>query len=227
MESFKKITARAAKRHGGPAVFAAKLKAEVPTPATKRKLTTTGDDRYLALMAKCVFRAGFVWRVVGEKWSEFARAYQKIDPQTVVRLSDEALDHLAQDDRIIRHRRKVYSVRHNAAFVRQIAREHESFGKFLAQWPTDDPAGLALYLKKHGDRLGGHTGVYFARYAGRDTFVLTPDVIAACVHQGVVKKEPTSAKALRELQDAMLQWQSESGVSLATISKTLACSIDA
>ena len=47
-------------------------------------------------------------------------------------LSDEDLEQLSVDKRIVRNARKIASVRHNAQFVREVAREHGSFGKYLA-----------------------------------------------------------------------------------------------
>ncbi len=227
LESFEKIFARAAKRHGGPAAFEKKLKSDLTPPLKPAKLAAIPDDRYLSEMAKCIFRAGFVWKVVEDKWPEFERAFLKFAPAKVARMSDEALDDLAADARIIRNRAKIYSVRANAVFVLETAKAHGGFGKFVGDWPADDPIGLWQHLKKHGDRLGGNSGMYLLRFMGKDTFLFSNDVVAALIHQKLISKAPTSQKDLRAAQAAFLQWQNESGRSLNQISKILACSIDA
>ena len=227
MEKFEKISARAAGRHGGPAALEQKIKADLTPPRSARALAAIPDDRYLSQMAMCIFRAGFVWDVVENKWPEFEQAFLKFAPAKVARMSDEDLDRLAGDARIIRNREKIYAVRDNAVFVLETAREHGSFGKFIAQWPGDDLIGLLQILKKQGQRLGGNSGYYFLRFMGKDTFVFSKDVTAALIHQKIVAKNPTSQKEIQAVQAAFLKWQAESGRPLCQISKILACSIDA
>ncbi|NKF33638.1 3-methyladenine DNA glycosylase, partial [Pseudomonas sp. BGM005] len=84
---------------------------------------------------------------------------------------------LTLDERIIRNGAKIMSVRANAAFFRELAREHGSAGAFLADWPREDQIGLLDLLSKRGSRLGGMTGQYFLRGIGRDSFVATMDVL--------------------------------------------------
>lgn len=227
MEKFEKILARAAKRHGGATAFEKSLKLNLTPPLKPAKIAAIPDDRFLSQMAMCIFRAGFVWSVVENKWPEFERAFLKFIPAKVARMSDEILDELATDARIIRNRKKIYSVRENAVFVLETARRHGSFGKFLADWPANDPPGLLQVLKKQADRLGGNSGYYFLRFMGKDTYLFSNDVVAALIHQKIITKPPTSQKDLRAAQDAFLQWQTESGRPLSQISKILACSIDA
>ena len=111
----------------------------------------------------------------------------------------------------------------NAAYILDVRASHGSFGKYLAAWPADDIVGLWDELKRRGDRLGGQTGRFFLRFIGKDTPVLSPDVVNALINCGVVDKPPTSKKALAAVQDAFNQWQSESGRQLCQISRVLAC----
>ena len=41
-----------------------KLMELLPKPCSSDLLSKISDDRYLSTMARCIFRAGFVWRVV-------------------------------------------------------------------------------------------------------------------------------------------------------------------
>ena len=76
-------------------------------------------------------------------------------------------------------------MRENAAFVQEIAREHGSFGKFLAKWPSSDEIGLLNLLNKRGSRLGGNTGQMFLRFIGWDGFVTSQDVVACLRDAGL------------------------------------------
>jgi len=85
--------------------------------------------------------------------------------------------------------------------------------------------GLWEELKRRGERLGGNTGPFFLRFVGKDTFMLSPDVVTALVRQKVVDKAPGGRKALAAVQGAFNEWHSESGRSLCEISRTLSFSV--
>ncbi|MFK7912759.1 MAG: DNA-3-methyladenine glycosylase I [Pseudomonadales bacterium] len=218
MVPFAEIYEQAALRKGG----AEALESLLSRPKSKRSLKRITDDRYLAEMTACVFRSGFVWRVIEAKWPSFEEVFQGFDSMACAMLSDEDLDLIAQDKRIVRHAKKVYAVRNNALFVREVKQAHGSFADYIADWPESDIVGLWSDLKRRGDRLGGQTGRYFLRFMGKDTVILSRDVVAALMQAGVVDKEPTSQKALRQLQQALNDWMAQSGRSLTEISRILA-----
>ena len=223
MEKWKAIEARAAIRKGG----AAALEAELPKPRSARALARTGDDRYLAMMTRCVFQAGFVWRVVEAKWPGFEEAFRGFEPAKLARLTEKQLEKLRHDERIVRNPQKIQAVRHNARLVCELAEDAKSAGAFLASWPAEDIVGLWDLLKRRGSRLGGTTGPMFLRQMGVDTPLLFGDVVVALREQGVIEqKSPTSKGALRSLQQALNTWRDESGRSLSEISKILACSVN-
>lgn len=225
MASFKQIYARAAKRKGGEEALE-KLIAS-PKPKTRAALKKLGDDRYLADMTKRIFQAGFVWRVVEQKWPDFEAAFQNFDPGRLSFLSDEDLDQLCRNPKIIRHAAKIAAVRHNAIFVTDLAREHGSAAAFFAAWPEEDIVGLWALLKKRGARLGGNTGPYFLRAVGKDSFLLSRDVVAALIRAKVVDRNPTGKGDLAKVQAAFNGWRAETGRSLTQLSRILASSTDA
>ena len=108
----------------------------------------------------------------------------------------------------------------------EIIDSYGSIGNWLAQWPTDDVVGLWTLLKKEGAQLGGNSGAYFIRMAGKDTFVLTEDVVVALKAQGIVDKRPTSQKDLKRVQAAFNQWAQQSGRPLCQISRLLAMTVN-
>jgi 3-methyladenine DNA glycosylase Tag len=221
MDKFEKIFARAAKRKGGEAA----LEELLPKPKSPAQLKRAKDDRYLAEMTRCVFRSGFVWQVIEHKWRGFEDAFDAFDPHACAMLSDEDLEKLSVDERIVRNPKKINSVRANAQFVREIADEHGSFGQWLGAWPGDDVVGLWDQLKRRGDRLGGSTGPFFLRFSGKDTFMLSPDVVKALIGQKVIDKAPSGKKALGAVQAAFNQWCEESGRPLCQISRVLSASV--
>ena len=223
MQDFDTIYTRAAARKGGPDA----LEAQLPSPTDPADLAALGDDRILSLMAKCVFQAGFSWKVIENKWPGFEEAFHGFQPKPVAYMSDEALEAQLKNAAIVRNWQKIKSIRDNAQFVVELAAEHGSAAKFFADWPGADQIGLMDVLKKRASRLSGTTGQYFLRFLGKDSFVLSKSVVAALIEDGVVDKPPTSKKALATVQEAFNAWQTESGRPLTQISRVLALSVDA
>lgn len=219
---FKRIRERAARRKGGEKSLASLL----PKKPNNKQLAKLADDRVLAEMARRVFSAGFVWSVIDQKWPGFEEAFLGFDPKRLLFQPAEFWHGLASDKRIVRNPQKIKSVRDNAKFVSDIAREHGSFGRFLATWPADDQIGLMELLAKRGARLGGNTGQYLLRFLGRDSFILTGDLLACLRDAGVpIGEKGTSKKDLRLAQAQINEWAAESGLPLTHVSRICSLSI--
>ncbi len=218
---FGAIEKLAAGHHGGPKKLAEKIAAHPGDP----RLLNRKDDRFLAGMAQVVFSSGFNWKVIHNKWDGFEEAFFGFNPARVAFFDDDDVARLLGDTRIVRHGPKIVATVENARFVVDVAKEHGSFSKFLKGWPKDDQAGLLEYLKAKGSRLGGNTGQYFLRFNGWDGFILSRDVVAALIREGVIDKQPGGKAAMRKVQAAFNEWAAESGKSRVEISRTLAFSI--
>ncbi len=222
MEKFAVIHERAMIRKGGEQP----LQALLPHPADDQTLKVLPADRYLSAISKAVFRSGFVWKIVEYKWAGMEEALHGFDPVACAYQPDEAIESLLADTRVIRHYRKLLSVRDNAVFMLDIEREHGSFGDYIAGWPVENIAGLHRELKQRGRRLGGRTGQFFLRAVGKDTYCLTRDVVGALIRQGVIDRNPTSKRDLLAVQQAFNEWREQSGRPLCEISRILSCSIE-
>lgn len=197
------------------------IEALLPASLSERELSVVPDDRLFSDMTRRVFRAGLKHSLVDSKWPAFEKAFFGFDPQKVSLMSDEHLEKLMQNEEIIRHFGKIKAARHNAMMVAELSEKSGGFGTFLAQWPSDDIIGLWALLKKEGAQLGGNSGAAFLRMVGKDTFMLTDDVVAALKAQGIIEKKPTAKRDLQKVQDAFNQWQQESGRPLCQISRLL------
>ncbi|MAT95073.1 MAG: 3-methyladenine DNA glycosylase [Halioglobus sp.] len=219
---FEAIYHIACERHGGAQALAGLL----PAVRTPRALARTRDDRWLSQMSRCVFQAGFVWRVVDNKWDGFEDLFFGFPPERIVMLSPEQLDRFATNTRIVRNRQKVLTVQENAHFILDIAREYGSFGRFAGRWPDDDLIGLFKTLKTRGARLGGMTGQRVLRNMGRDTFIVTGDVVRCLQRAGVdIRDNPGSAREMRRIQDTFNAWREQSGLPYAHMSRIAALSV--
>lgn len=205
---------------------AAALEAHLPEAFSPVQLRQISDDRYLSTMALRVFRAGLKHSLVDAKWPAFEQVFFGFDPEKVVLMGAEHLERLMQDTRIIRHLGKLKSVPRNAQFMLDIAKEHGSFGAFIADWPVTDIVGLWKYLAKQGNQMGGLSAPRFLRMVGKDTFVPTHDVVAALVAQDVIDRQPTSQRDLATVQQVFNQWHAESGRPLCQLSMMLAYTVN-
>lgn len=219
--SFEALYARAAERKGGSQA----LEAMLPVPRAPDDLAQIPDDRWLAEMTRRVFQAGFNWSVVDSKWPGFEAAFEGFEPQRCAMLSDDDLDRLLSDPRVVRNGAKLRSVRENAAFLLDLAADHGSAGKVFADWPSESFAGLLELLKSRGSRLGGLAGALALRSLGKDSFLLSTDVVAALKREGVIDGPPGSRRAMQAVQAAFNGWMAESGRGLSQISRVLAATV--
>lgn len=218
LEKFDNIYHRAAERKGGQS----NLEHLLSEPLSEQQLGLISDDRILAEFTKKIFQSGFVWRVVEQKWPAFEASFFNFDIDKILMMPPDMLDRKAADPAIIRNARKVKTIYDNALMIKDLQTSSgDSFGRFIAAWPTDDIVSLWLYLKQHGQRLGGNTGPYALRSLGKDTFLLTRDVETYLRQNKLIDGGLMSKRSLTQIQSYFNQWQAESGRSLQTISQLI------
>jgi 3-methyladenine DNA glycosylase Tag len=222
MRSFQEIYDRAAERKGGAEALAPMIDEWRSKP--RDEVAAIPDDRWLAEMTRGVFRAGFNWRVIENKWPGFEVAFHGFDPPLNAAMSEEEFDAHLKDTAIIRNAQKIASVRANAQFLVDLAREHGGAGKFFADWPDSDFVGLLELMKKRAARCHGETAMRFFRGMGKPSYITTRDVAAALIEAGVIDKPPSSRKDFEAVQAAFNAWSAETGRDLTAISRVLAMS---
>jgi 3-methyladenine DNA glycosylase Tag len=224
MRSFEEIELLAAEKKGGSEKLA-DLLAEHNLPKTEAELENIGDDRWLAMFTKCLFQAGFSWKVIEQKWPGFEEAFEGFDIARLTFLPDEDFEALTKDTRIVRNGAKIKAVQDNALFLKDLAAEHGSAARFFARYPMEDQIGLMDLMKKRGSRLGGTTGQLALRFMGKESFILTGDVVNALIRENVIENDRMSKKNQKEIQVAFNDWKATSGRSFNEISRILAFSV--
>ncbi len=116
---------------------------------------------YLKVMSKAVFQSGMSWRVVNAKWPDTNDAFDGFEIGKVAALTDDELDELAQDRRVIRNRRKLAAIAHNARRIIELDAEHGDFRNYLRS--HGDFYAAVKDLRKQFKFLGD-TGCYFFMY---------------------------------------------------------------
>jgi 3-methyladenine DNA glycosylase Tag len=221
MVGFAKIRKAALARHGE-----SDLKKRLPAVKSPAALKKIPDDRYFSQMSLRIFRAGLNHAVVDAKWPAFETAFHGFDPRRVRAMSDEAVEDLMKDARLIRHLGKLRAVHANAAAMLALAADKGSMGRYLAEWRADEITLLWADLAKRFAQMGGNSAPRFLRMVGKDTFVLTPAVVKALDHWGAFKGEPKSKADRAAVQEIFNAWAKETRLPLAHLSMTLAASVD-
>jgi 3-methyladenine DNA glycosylase Tag len=217
---FATILDAARQRHG-----AAALDARLPQPKTASELAATADDRYLSQMSLRIFRAGLKHSVVDAKWPAFEEVFAGFDPRRVRAMSDEAMEKLLGDTRLIRHWGKLKAVRDNAAAMLAVADEFRSFGSWLGTWPGNNVVGLWDELAVRFSQMGGNSGPMLLRMVGKDSFVLSQSVVAG-LKRWAELPPPKNRKDRAAAQACLNAWATESGRPLSQLSMILALSVD-
>lgn len=221
--TFDRILATAARRKGGLAPVEARLPGQ---PASAAKLRRLRDEVALSLMSKGVFRAGFNWRVVENKWPGIEPAFHGFVVERVATMDSDDVEILMANPAVIRNRQRIWAVVENARWMLDVRDAHQSFGRYVANWTSEEIVDLWHEMKAHGKRLGGATAQYFLRELGKDSFLTTPSVLAALVHFDVIDRPTTSKKNLRAAQAAFNAWHAETGRPYAALSRIVAMSVD-
>lgn len=220
MGNFAEIYEKAAIRKGGKEILEKLIVNNVTID-----LASISDDRYLSEMTKRIFSAGFVWKVIESKWQDFEEVFFGFNLDKLIWQADDYWEGLTMNKKIVRNAAKIFAVRKNARFIRDIAGEHGGFGKFLAVWPKNNQIDLLNLLTKRGARLGGLTGQYFLRFIGFDAFILSNDVLGALRDNGLqLSGSATSRRGFEAIQAKFNEFQAESGLSYVNISRVLAMS---
>jgi DNA-3-methyladenine glycosylase I len=89
------------------------------------------DAGYLEMMTKIIFMGGLNRQVVENKWNGFLDAFHGFDPGKVANFTQEDVERLSEDERIIRYGAKIRAVVDNASRMLTLADENGSFGKWL------------------------------------------------------------------------------------------------
>lgn len=222
MTDFKTILAKARERHGS----APDLEALLPAAKSIPELTAREDSFYLSNMSRRIFRAGLKHSMVDAKWPAFEEVFYGFDIERIRMMSDDDLEKLLQDKRIIRHWGKIKSVRANAQAIYELKQDYKNVGQYIAEWPNENLVELWDDLKKRFTQLGGMSAPAFLRMVDRDTFLLTKDVIKALNRWNSYQGEGKSKKDKQQIQQIFNQYVAESNRPLCHISRILALSID-
>ena len=95
------------------------------------RVSPANDNGYLEELTKAIFRSGFSWRVVRQKWPNFQKGFDGFEVERVAAYGFEDLTRLFNDGGIIRNQRKILWTVDNARTILELAEEYGSFRSYL------------------------------------------------------------------------------------------------
>ncbi len=121
---------------------------------------------YLETMSKSVFQSGISWRVVESKWAGIREALHEFDPDVIANLVEPDLDELTQDQLVIRSRRKLSAIVHNAGRMLELERQHGGFRNYLRSHGGFE--GTLQDLRKQFKYMGDSGTYHFLYVVGEE-----------------------------------------------------------
>ena len=100
-------------------------------PEIPPRITPDGDAGYLEELTKAIFRAGFSWRVINDKWPRFQEAFHQFDVAKVANYGPPDLERLQSDPGLVRNRRKIEATIRNAQRMLELIDEHGAIHAYL------------------------------------------------------------------------------------------------
>ena len=133
------------------------------------RVTPSGDGGYLEELTKAIFRSGFNWRVVRDKWDNFRHSFAGFDLETVARYGADDITRLFNDASIIRNQRKILGTLDNARTMLALVAEHGSFHSYLRSLDALDYYGRVKVLTPQFSGLGRTGAFVFLHCINEDT----------------------------------------------------------
>lgn len=96
------------------------------------------DAGYLEMMTMVIFMGGLSRQVVEAKWDGFLNAFQQFAPGAVADFTEEDVERLSEDERIVRYTAKIKAVIKNARTMVDLSKAHGSFGRWLQDMVQSD-----------------------------------------------------------------------------------------
>ena len=136
----------------------------------------TGDQAMFERIALEGFQAGLSWITILKRREGFRKAFKNFDLKKVAALTDSDVDHLMQDEGIIRNRAKILSTIKNAQLILELQKSGESISDIVWSFApkkktravngfdwiatSEESVALSKHLRKLGFGFVGPTTMY-------------------------------------------------------------------
>jgi DNA-3-methyladenine glycosylase I len=124
------------------------------------------DNELFERMSLQIFQAGLNWKLILSKRANFLKSFDSFNLVKVAKYDDQKLQQLLNDPGILRNRRKIEAVIHNARVIKEIKLEYKSFQNYLDSLP-DRLNIIQVELRKRFKFLGPEISRMFVMNIGK------------------------------------------------------------
>jgi len=117
------------------------------------------DDKFVSVMARTVFTAGFNDKTVEDRWLTITKAFSNFDIHKVAKYSEKDVQRIIKNPNIIRHEGKIRAVIVNAKKMEEIIKEYGSFANYINNF-SSPPEKLIEELWKIKFKWIREVGIY-------------------------------------------------------------------
>ena len=121
------------------------------------------NQKYFEILCLCLLQAGLSWSSIRKHWQKYREGFYSFN---IRRLSNAQTGELLKDARVIKNRKKVEAIIHNAKRFDKIVREYGSFSQFLKSLRPLRNEELTRFLIKRFKHIGSYSAEYFLHSIG-------------------------------------------------------------
>ena len=92
------------------------------------------DDRLFEALSLEGAQAGLSWKTILHRRDAYRAAFANFNVDACAAMTDSDLESICVNTHVVRHRLKIFSVRHNAQVVQALKEKHISFTNYVWQW---------------------------------------------------------------------------------------------
>ena len=123
----------------------------------------SSDREHFEIMCLCLIQAGLNWASIRKHWPKYREGFLGFGIRELARAD---ADELMERPGVIRNRRKVEAIVHNAREFEKVAAVHGSFDAFLSTLRPLPEAEQIKALTKRFKQVGPETADYFLHSVG-------------------------------------------------------------
>jgi len=117
------------------------------------------DDKFVSVMARTVFTAGFRDKTVENRWPAITKAFSNFNIHKVARYTEKDVQKLLSKPKIIKNKSKIRAVITNAKKMEEIIKKHGSFANYISSF-SSSPDNLIEELRKIKFKWIREVGIY-------------------------------------------------------------------
>lgn len=121
------------------------------------------DQEYFEILCLCILQTGLGWKMVRKNWRKFKKAFYNFN---INKLARAKVNELMKIPQIIKNRKKIKSLIHNAKEFKKIQEEYGTFSNFLKKLKKFSRKKISKILSNRFKYIGDYNASYYLHSIG-------------------------------------------------------------